>query len=519
MTGLQYIISYVYSGVLVKLKYLIGIDAGTTSFKGAVFNQNGEMLATENIGYELIISQDSIVELEPDKYKDVLRRLLKILFEKTGIKPDDVAGMSIDSQAETLIFVDRFGKSLRNAIVWLDNRAIQEADEIKEVFGRERVYKTTGQPEIAATWPACKILWLKKNQPDIFEKVKKFLLLEDYLIYSLTGRYATEKSLLTSTIYFNIISGTWWKDMLDYIGVDESCLPPVYNSGVAVGNVNEYGAKQFGLSKNTVIVTGAIDQLAGMIGGGISGKNMVSETTGTCMAVCVPANDMPEYRHSGNVPYHAGAIEGEYYQIYWSQTAGAVLEWFKNNFYHDLNDRKDIYKIIDKDAAGVQPGSNGLILLPHLSGVAFPDFNANAKGVFYGVKLIHERKHFSRAIMESVSYMLREHLEAAEGNGVVFDEIRSLGGATNSRLWNQMKADITGKRIVTLKNKESTCLGAAILAGVGVGIFENIDMAVKKLVVCDQEFEPDNETYQKYIKGYEAYIEIYKNLRRIFLKY
>jgi xylulokinase len=501
------------------VKYLIGVDAGTTSFKAAVFNENGRMIASHGISYRLLMPEAGIVEYQAEGYAKVLHDVLHAIFEKSGISPQDVLGISIDSQGETLICLDKQGQPLRNAIVWLDNRAVREAGVISEAFGVQKVYETTGQPEIAATWPACKILWLKNHQPDIFHRTEKFLLLEDYLIYLLTGKYAAERSLLTSTIYLDIRTGTWWTEMLDFIGIRESCLPSVHDSGVPVGKVTSKAAEIFGLSEGTTVVTGALDQLAGMIGAGVTTDHRICETTGTCMAVCAPVNRVPAFRETFNVPCHAGALKGEYYRIYWSQTAGAVLGWFKDCFYRDMKDREDIYTLMNQEAAQAPPGSEGLVLLPHFSGTACPEFNADAKGVFYGIRLFHERKHFTRAIMESVSYMLKEHLTAAGEDGIVPDEIRSLGGGSRSRLWNQMKADITQKKIVTLKNTESTCLGAAILAGVGTGLFTGIASAAEKLAVCDQEFFPDDKNAQQYKKGYEAYLEIYRKLRDTFSLY
>lgn len=503
------------------MNYLISVDAGTTSFKGALFNEKGELKGIHNSGYELITREGSVIEFTAGGYKKALYNVINGLFEQTGINPNDVVGLSIDSQGETLICLNKDGEALRNPIVWLDNRAVREAEELEKTFGVQKVYEVTGQPEVAATWPACKLLWIKKQEPEVYKKINKVFLLEDFLIYSLTGKRAAEKSLLTSTMYLDINTGTWWKDVLDYIGIDEGQLPEIYHSGVPVGRVTKEAAKEYGLSEGTMVVTGALDQLAGMIGAGITGPDQICETTGTCLTVCIPVTEIPEFDRAGPVPCHAGALDGEYYQIYWSQTAGAVLEWFKNNFYaaEDKTEANDIYRLINEEAASVSPGSQGLIMLPHLSGMACPEFNPEAKGVFYGIQLMHGRRHFSRAIMESVGYMLKEFLVSAEKAGGEFDEIRSLGGGAKSRLWNQMKADITGKKIITLKNSEAACLGAAILAGLGTGVFDTIDSAVKKLVDTDMKYIPDPKNQNEYEEGYNAYREIYSDLKGTFKRY
>ena len=501
------------------MKYLIAIDAGTTSFKGAIFDECGMMLSTHSCAYELITDEQSVVEFTAEGYRKIFAEVIAALVGKSGVDAESIVGLSIDSQGETMICVDKAGAPLRNAIVWLDGRAVREAREIKEEFGSESVYERTGQNEIAPGWPACKILWIRRNEPEIFARTHRFLLLEDYLIYCLTGKYATEKSLLTSTLYFDINIGTWWKEMLEFIGIDECRLPDIYHSGVSIGRMTEMSARELGLSTSTTVVTGAFDQLAGLIGSGITvDTGKACETTGTCLTVCTPMIRRPEIKRVGNPTCHAGAMNGDYYQIYWSPTAGAVLEWFKNNFYAHLKNRVDIYKIIDREAAEVPVGSQGLIFLPHFSGMACPELNLDAKGVIYGIGLQHERKHFARAIMESVGYMLYDHLKAAVESGTPIDEIRSVGGGSRSHFWNQMKADITGIKVVTMENRESACLGTAILAGIGIGLFSDIGSAVRNLVKTECEFVPDPERHRQYQKRYEIYQDLYQSLKHIYSK-
>jgi len=491
------------------LEYLLGIDAGTTSFKGAVFDRNGNLVASAGASYELITSSGSVVEFTAGGYLDALKSIITELLSKTEIAAEDIVGMSIDSQGETLIMIDNEGAPLCNAIVWLDSRADSEAAEISAQIGVKAVYDRTGQPEIAPTWPASKLLWVRKNRPDLFNKVYKVLLLEDYLIYILTGKFAAEKSLLTSTIYYDINKGCWWDDMLDFVGINESQLPEIYNSGEPVARVVKKAAEIFGLSEGTMVVTGALDQLSGMIGSGVVSDGSVCETTGTCMAVCVNTPSVPAYNPHFQIPCHAGVDGRHFYQIYWSQTAGAVLEWFKNNFYKDMKGSK-ILKAMDEEAAGIPAGAGGITALPHLSGKACPEFNADARGAFFGIKLMHGRGHFTRAILESVAFMLREHIETAESQGIYFNEIRSLGGGAKSPLWNQMKADVTGKSIVTLKNDEATCLGTAILAGRGTGLFKDINEAAGKFVRMGRVYEPDINLKRVYDTGYEKYKKMYE---------
>ena len=453
---------------------LMGIDVGTTSIKTAVFNKELLMLYNNNIDYTLE-SHGDIVEFEATKYWDIVKQELDTL---------DLAvdALAIDTQCETLILTDEDGNPVRKAIVWLDNRATKEAEEIEKHFGRKKVYEVTGQPEITATWPACKLLWVKKNEPEVWAKTKKIFLLEDYLLYKLTGKFATEKTLQSSTIYFDINNSTWWDEMLSFIGVQPSMLPTLYDSGVYIGDY-----------KGIKIVTGAMDQVSGAIGAGVIKKGIVSEMTGTTMVIFSPCDNVPEYKENSIIPCHYN-YDGKYCLLSWSSTAGMALKWFKNALCEDFS-----FQELDELAKDIAPGADGLTFLPYLCGSTMPKYNPNARGSFTGLTTEHTRGHFVRAIMEAISCTLRENLEYLNLN---VNEIRAMGGGANSPLWCQMKADLTGKTLQTLKNKETACLGGAILAGVGTGAFQSVEEAAKMISIKDS-FSPKGTDYSSAYQNYK----------------
>ena len=453
----------------------LGIDYGTTSVKAALFDENLNQLSVLSKDYTLITKGDT-VEFPAENYVSILKELLS----EIGFADC----LAIDTQCETLILTDEDGNPLRNAIVWLDNRAEKEAREIESVFGRKKVYEITGQPEITATWPACKLLWVKKNEPEIWAKTKKIFLLEDYLLYKLTGKFATEKTLQSSTIYFDIHKGIWWKEMLDYIGVSKDMLPELFDSASLIG---EY--------KGTKIVTSAIDQIAGAIGAGVIKKGIVSEMTGTTMVVFVPTDRVPEYNETSIVPCHYN-YDGSYVLLSWSPTAGMALKWFKNAFLPEYT-----FAQIDVLAKDIPVGSDGVTFLPYLCGSTMPKYNPDARASFTGITAEHTPAHFARSIMESISCMLKSSLDYL---GIDAVEIRSMGGGANSALWCQMKADITGKKLVTLKNKETACLGSAILAGVGCGYFESVGKAAS-LIKTDKTYVPSGEDYTSVYRAFLKY--------------
>ncbi|MBR2870932.1 MAG: hypothetical protein IKB98_06135 [Clostridia bacterium] len=449
------------------MKYSMGIDIGTTSLKGCVFDENGNEVACSQKAYTLITEGD-YVEFPAEEYFRLFEEAYNELASK--YKFDCFA---IDTQGETIIFLDKNGKPLMNAIVWLDNRADKEAKEIEERFGLRKIYETTGQTESPAGYPAPKILWLKKNKPELFEKVDKIVLLEDYLLYRITGKFVCERSLYSSTLYLDVVSGEYWKDMLDFIGIDESKLPVLHESGECVG---EY--------KGATVSTGALDQISGFIGAGIIEEGMVSEMTGTALAVCALSKTLPPYYDGIKVPAHY-VSKGRYCLLMWAPTAGMVMEWCKKNFFFDCG-----YDEINKLANEVPFGSEGLVISPNMCGSVMPVNDPDLKGGVYGIDLKHGRGHFARAIMEGVACLLRQYLEYIN---IPVENIISIGGGAKSPLWCQIKADITNKKITTLQNKEIGCLGTAILAGVGKGTYCSIDSAVKELVKPLSQITPKND--------------------------
>lgn len=461
------------------MKTLLGVDLGTTSMKMVLFDEKGNALKTVSKTYTLDTHGDR-VELDPEIYWQMFSEGYEEIRGEYKI-----TALSIDTQCESLVVTDEEGKALYPTIVWLDNRATAEAEEIDRKFGVKQVYEITGQPEITATWPACKLLWLRKNEPEVFSKIKKVFLLEDYLLYRLTGKFVTEKTLQSSSLYLDIRKGTWWQEMLDFIGIKVDQLPALMDSGEVVATVD-----------GTVVVTGVMDQIAGAIGAGVVDASVVSEMTGTTMAIVAPTDVFPLYQEGSKVPCHVN-YDGNYCLLTWTPTAGIALKWFKDNFCEGKS-----YDDVNVLAEKVPAGCDGMTFLPYLCGSIIPKYNPDARGAFLGLTMEHTRGHFVRSIFEAVAFMLRENLEYL---GLNCEEIRSMGGGAVSPLWCQIKADVTGKKIVTLKNTEAACLGSAIVAGVGAGVFESVKAASAKLVQTDREYTPSGTDYTE---AFNRYIEL-----------
>jgi len=456
------------------VKTFLGIDVGTTSLKAAVFDETGKRLGFRAVDYTLSTDPETgFIEFDAETYVTICRRVIAELTAECG-KPD---ALSVDTQGETVILADGSGKPLYPAVVWLDNRAEKEAADIRTAFGNKRVYEVTGQPEITAGWPASKLLWFRRNRPDVWQKTEMIFLLEDWILYRLTGAFVTEPTIQSSSVYFDIRKRAWWREMLDFIGVDERCLPRVCRSMEKIG---EY--------EGVAVVTGALDQIAGTIGCGVTDETKISEMTGTIMAICAMTDRIPPYDPNSIIPCHLHAIEGKYCRILWSSTAGMALKWFRNNLAENYSFRE-----LDELAAEIPPGCEGLTVLPYFAGSTMPKYNPAATATFAGVTLGHTRGHFARAVMESVAYLLRQDL-AYLGTDAI-GEIRVTGGGASSPLWVQMKADVTGKTLMTVTESETACLGAAVFAAVGAGAFASVEKAAEGLVAIKQTYRPSGADY------------------------
>ena len=499
------------------MRHFLTLDAGTTSMKVACIAETGRIAATYTQEYTLATPTTMMAELDADTYWDAARSGIRDVLERADLASEDIIAVAISSQGETLINVDRRGRPLRRAIVWMDNRSVEEAREVEAHFGLDTVHRTTGQPQVVPTWPATKIAWLKRHEPDVFRSTAKFCMVEDFLLFQLTGQWVGEMSVHSSTLWLDINSGRLWPEMLAFLGVDQGQFPDIKGAGEVVGHILPAVARELGLSDRTLVATGALDQPAGALGAGNVRPGMCTETTGAVLAAVITL-DTPVLDPARGLPCHVHGIPGKkYYLMPWGQTAGLVLKWFRDAFCNELVDRDETsYEALAEEASCTPPGCDGLVCLPHLSGAASPEFDPHAKGVFYGVSLKHTRGHFVRAIMESVAFMLEKNLKLLPALGIRVDEIRSLGGGAKSALWNQIKADVTGTPVLTIGSAEAACVGAAMLAAVAVGVYADVEQAAASMVTLKDRYEPSAQTREAYGQAYETYVRLYEALSPLF---
>ncbi|MCJ7572396.1 MAG: FGGY family carbohydrate kinase, partial [Candidatus Thermoplasmatota archaeon] len=337
------------------MNYILSIDAGTTAFKTSLFDENGRLLGISTQEYELLTPTSLAVELPAETFWNAFKSGIKNVLQKTKVNPTDIRALGLSVQGETLLMIDKKGNPLRNAIIWLDNRAQREAEILSSEFDEDGLsYHITGQVKIVPTWPASKIFWIKNHEKNVFDKVHKYLLLEDYLIYRMTGELVAEGSLLCSTVYWNISTKKYWDEMLEYLHISTSQLPSIKESGEPIGNIKPVVAKELGLSRKTVVSTGVLDQAAGAIGVGNIKPGIFSENTGAALAICATLKK-PVFDKKGRMPIHYHGIP-DTYMAHTFTTGGMVLRWYRDQFWKNemriaKNRGIDAYDLIGKEVA------------------------------------------------------------------------------------------------------------------------------------------------------------------------
>lgn len=486
--------------------YLI-IDLGTTSVKISGINEDFDILYSKGIEYGLIM-EDGYVEVHPDTYWDAIKTGIRLVV--ANLSGDKIAGITITSQGETIIPVDEEGNYLYPAVVWLDNRAEKQAQEVKALVSDEEFFQNTGIPECNGMCPISKLLWFQEKQKEIYDAAKYFFLLEDYIIYKLTGSCATEKSLLSTTGYFNIHTDSIWNEILEKTGLDAGKIPDVYDCGTDMGNLLSHVAEELGISQEIRVITGAMDQVCGAIGAGNIAAGTVTETTGTALCIGETIHktfidstyQMPVYRHFSQELYLLLPV---------CMTAGMALKWFKDNFCKEeeleaKENGSSVYDILNDAVIRSKPLAKGMLFLPYLSGSLQPYHMPDLRGGFFNVGLHHVKDDFVRSIMEGVGYMLKENLMLLEAvGGEKIHKVTSMGGGAKSPVWCKIKADINNILIEVEEQEEVTSIGAAYLCALGLRHNNTIEEIVSSRRKKVKIYTPHKEMVPLYEEGFERY--------------
>jgi xylulokinase len=497
-------------------KYVCGIDNGTTGTKAMIFDLEGNVVGSAYREYKCEYPNPGWVDQDANELFDELCYAVKAAVQDSGVDNEDIISVGLSTQRCTMVPVDNSGKPIRKAISWQDRRPTEECDWIREEFGAERYYDITGLP-VDTTWALPAIMWIRNNEKEIYDKTDKFLLTQEYILHRL-GAESYPEDWSNGSLYglMDIEEFEWSEELLEATNISRDKLPELVPSAKKVGKVNKEAAILTGLAEGTFLVTGGGDQQCAGVGAGVIKEGLAEVTLGTA-GVSLCSMDDPNKDPDGVMPCSAHAVPGKWECEGLQMAAGASLKWYRDNFA-DLEklmaERVDMdpYEFINIELDKVPAGSDGLIFLPHLAGAGAPIWNPVAKGVLFGLTLSHTRNSIARAIMEGVTMETRQILESFEDLDLELKEVRITGGATKSKIWNQMQANIYGMPVVPLAVGEATVLGAALLGAVGSELFADIESAVESMVRTEGIFEPEPEIHEHYNKVFELYKGIYNSL-------
>lgn len=502
--------------------YLLGIDVGTQSVKTAVIYKDGTLCGLVSEGYRLIENAIGYRQMDTeDMWKALLRCLARLKREKR-IDLTEVGGIGISCLCPGLVALDAQGRVLEEPILYSDQRSIAEAEEIRESVGEERLFEITANGVMAGAMSGTSMLWIKKHRQDVYENTRFFGHINTFLAARLTGKFAMDHSNASYTNLFETSGGyRWSEELCRKTGIDMEKLPPILQSHEIVGELTESAMLEMGIPKGTPVVIGGGDTACASLAAGVLRSGDVCESVGTTdvLTICVTE---PKFDRAFINRCHV--VPGAWiYQGALSHT-GASLRWMRDEFCGDWKERAeksgvDCYDLMTEAAwRDSVPGANGIVFLPYMNGERSPIWDSYARGVFFGMSLGSRREDFIRAVLEGAAYGLRQLADRAEAvTGQPIKEFRAMGGGAKSRVWSQIKADITGRDIVALDVKDMAPVGAALLAGVGTGCFRDVYEASDcvKRGVCGRTVS-SREYDAVYEKRYDTYRKLYPCLKELY---
>lgn len=498
-------------------KYVCGIDIGTTGVKVMIFDLDGNTISSAYTEYPCTFPQSGWVEQDGEMTWQKTCETAKKSIAKSGLDPKEIVSISLSTQRCTLVPIDKDGNTLCDSISWQDSRSFEEVEDIKRIVGEEKFYQIIGYP-LGTVLSVTKIMWLKKHCPDIYDKAYMFVLDQERILHKL-GVEGYYQDWSNGSLYglMDIQKFEWDIELTKALGIDPEKLPTLVPSGKALGKVSKEAAELTGFAEGTLLVAGAGDQQCAGIGAGAIKHGVIEVTMGTA-GVTLGYMDEPNMDPTMQMPCAAHAIAGKWESEGLQNAAGASFKWFRNEFAFEEMQRAekeglDIYDVLDEGIENVKPGCNGLICLPYFASAAAPNWDAFARGTFIGFTLGHERISMARAILEGVTYETKEIIERMISNGMAVDEIYLSGGGSKGAVWCQIMADIYGKPCTTLDIEEATTLGAAILAAMGAGLFDNVEDAVDKMLKKKEVYEPNMANNAMYEEYFQVYKDTYKALR------
>ncbi len=497
-------------------EYLLGIDIGTSACKTALFTKDGKVEAASSGDYPVYYPKTGWAEQNPDEWWEAVCNTITEAIDNSGVNPAQIAGIGIDGQSWSAVAIDKEGKVLTNTPIWMDIRAQSICDRVNEEIGAEKIFGLCGNM-LRPSYTTAKILWYKENLPEVYEKTDKILQSNSFIAYRLTGKVTQDISQGYGLHCFNMRTGQWDEEMCERMGIPVNFLPEIVPCHQIIGTVTKEAAEQTGLIEGIPVAAGGLDAACGTLGAGVIHAGETQEQGGQAggISICIG-----EYAADPRLILSFHVVPDQWLLQGGTTGGGGVMRWLEREFgdYERsvaAQKGKTSLNQFNEEAGQIPPGSGGLIFLPYMAGERSPIWDANAKGVFYGLDFGKTKGHMIRSCMEGVAYSLKHNLDIAESVGASVKELMAVGGSANSALWMQIKSDVTGKPLAVPFSDTATTLGAALLAGVGVGMYEGFEDAVSQTVKITRRYEPDMENKEIYQKNYGTYIALYKELKEL----
>ena len=494
----------------------LGIDLGTTGIKCVAYNEDGQLLAKAYREYSLYTPSPDIAELDPNAVWKSLVLNIKELNAQEEIKNDPICALSISVSGNEALPVDKNGNALYNVIMSMDKRGMEENDWINSQIDRERLYEITGQPP-SPLYPLNRLLWFKNNKPEIFKKTHKFLCWEDFILLKLGSEPATDYSIASGTLAFDIKNKDWSDEILSRTNIDKKFFPAVFPSGTQVGKISGKVANELGLSRDVKLITGGWDQTCAALGAGIIKSGTAAVGTGTMevMQVCFAEPNVDKKMLQFGYPFCNHAVGDLYICLSINFCGGVLLKWYRDNFAEkekEIAEKgcKDVYEIITEST---KKAKYPVLFLPYFEGAQTPRNNPDVSGAILGLSLRTKKEDIVKGMLEGINFDLRLNLEKIEEAGTSINPLRATGGGAKSDIWLKMKADITGKTILQLDSDEAGCMSTAVLAGYAVNKFDSVEKTIENWVKVKKEFQPDMEKYREYEDKYRQFLDVYNSLQ------
>lgn len=494
--------------------YLIGLDIGTTGVKGTVIDQGGHICASAAAEYLLSAPKPNWAEQDPEDWWNATLHVLKNLAASLGSAKSEIKAIGFSGQMHSLVLLDNDSRVLRPSILWCDTRTDAQCRSINEAIGEENLKSFVANPALEGfTLP--KILWVREHEPEIYSRIAKVLLPKDYIRFRLSGEFATEFSDAAGTLMLDVAARKWSKSMLSQFSIPTSWLPPVFESISIVGKLTQLISAVTGLREGIPLVAGGADNACAAVGCGVVKEGIVLASIGTSGVVLCPSLK-PRMDPEMRAHTFCHSVSNMWYVMGVTLMAGGAFRWYRDTFTSGQVG-VDAYEQLTQEAATVLPGSDGLFFLPYLMGERTPHRSATARGAFIGATLSHRRQHFSRSVLEGITFAMRDSLEIIRRLGIPTRQIRVTGGGARSRFWRQLQADIYGSEVAMVGSVEGPAFGAALMAGVGTGVYSSIAEASEEIIPLTETIQPTQES-SIYHERYQLFTSLYPALRNTFDK-